>query len=274
MFSVEAITLRYEGVLGIARQVGNFQECLDMLQVSARSGDKHAFIDLAAISNLQLPVVPSVDRSKSAVLLEQVGEQSKQWKCFTDGILGLNAMEKYEKKKHETFDCFVSVVSYRNCELRGKAAYYAGFCHRLPNYGAPSDSNQAVRFMEIGAEGGVFYAFADLAATYKHGFGVDMNLEKYSELIQTLEERGGAMNAEVEEAAFWFQHDHYASPFHGCEIDCVYKGFCYLNGICVEQDVDRGLKLVRISAEKGHLLACKIISDISGSDEFCKLDRI
>ncbi len=112
--------------------------------------------------------------------------------------------------------------------------------------------------MEIGTEHGVFYSFVDLATSYKHGIGVDVNVRKYFELVQVLEERGGR-NTQVEEAAFRFQQDHYTSPFHGCDIDCVYKGFCYMNGICVEEDMDKGLELIRKSAKKGHSLAQKML---------------
>ncbi len=87
-----------------------------------------------------------------------------------------------------------------------------------------------------------------------------MNHAKYDELVQALEE-GSGRHAEVEEAAIKFQLDNYNSPFQGCDIDCVYKGFCYLHGICVEKDVEKGLKFIKISANEGHSLTRKIIED-------------
>ncbi len=254
----DAISWRFKSVWHIARQNGTLQESVTMLQKSAVFGDPHAVFDLASVNNLKL--VPGADRSKSVILLEKLGEENESWKLFSEGILHINALGKYKYKKYLAFNCFDSIVRGGRCELRGKASYYAGLCHRFLCYGAENDKDEAIRFMDIGAKAGVFYCLVDLAATYKHGFGVEANDAKYDELVQELEE-GSGKHAEVEEAAFKFQVNHYASPFHGCDIDCVYKGFCYLNGICVEKDVEKGLKLIRVSAERGHSLACKIIQD-------------
>ncbi len=62
-----------------------------------------------------------------------------------------------------------------------------------------------------------------------------MNHAKYDELVRA-SEVGSGMNTEAEEAEFKFQVDHFTTPFHGCNADCVYKGFCYLNGICAEKE--------------------------------------
>ncbi len=254
--SIHAVLLRMKGVWGLVRQRGNLHMYFDMLQVSANSGDMHALDSLVSVVNQEL--VPHVERSEFLKLYEQVDGQRRDWKPFIDGVVRLNGMGKYERKMQETLAYFNSVVADRNSELRGKASYFAGLCCRFSYYGTPTDPAEAIRFMEIGTEHGVFYSFVDLAASYKHGIGVDVNFEKYSELVQILKERGG-VNTEVEEAALRFQQDRYTNPFHGCDIDCVYKGFCYMNGICVEEDMDKGLKLIRKSAKKGHSLAQKML---------------
>ncbi len=255
---VKAICWRLKSVWGIARQTGTLHESLAMLQKSADCGDKLAVLDLASIHNLEL--VPGVDRLKSVTLLKKLCEQRENRKLFSEGVLYLNISGEYEHNKHLAFERFDSIVRGGSCELRGKASYYAGLCHRYSCYGAQNDPIDAIHFMDIGAKAGVFYCLVNLAATYKHGFGVDVNHAKYDELVRELEE-GSGIHAEVEEAAFKFQADHYTSPFHGCNVDCVYKGFCYLKGICVAKDVEKGSKLIRISAEKGHSLACKIVQD-------------
>ncbi len=254
--STNAMLLRMKGVWGLVRQRGNLRTYFYMLQVSADSGDNHAVDSLASVRIQGL--VPNLERSKFPNLYAQIDGQRKDWKLFIEGVHRLHGTGKYGRKMHVTFAYFNSVVADRNSELRGKASYLAGLCCRFSYYGAPTDPVEAIRFLKIGSEQGVFYSFVDLSASYKNGIGVEVNLGKYSELVQILIERGG-MNTQVEEAAFRFQQDRYTNPFQGCDIDCVYKGFCYLNGICVEHDMDKGLKFILKSAKKGHSLAQKIL---------------
>ena len=115
--------------------------------------------------------------------MEKLGEESENWRLFSEGVLQINSSGKYEHKEHLAFKGFVSIVLGGHCDLRGKTSYYEGLCHRFWCFGAENDMNEAIRFMDIGVQAGVFYYLVDLAASYKRDIMVDANQAKYDEFV-------------------------------------------------------------------------------------------
>ena len=245
-----------KAILGIARKDRNGQECLANVRKCANDRNQLAILTLGVVSNLEL--VPGTKQSHALKIYKKFEKTFPRLKAFIEGTIRLNRLGKYKDRSRETYKWFKAVLDEGYCEFGSKAVYSAALCIVLKGFGGPRDMKLANEMMKTAADWGEFCGFVHLAAAYKHGFGFDVNLEEYAKIVSILKERGHCNNRTVEEAAFRFAP--HICPFHGCDIDCCYEGFCYLHGICVERDRKKGLKLIGISAKKGHRLA-RIIYD-------------
>ena len=97
-------------------------------------------------------------------LYAQLDGQRRDWNGFIEGNVRLIGMREYGINMDETFAYFHSVAVDRNSEWMGKVSYFAKLYCRFSYYGAPNDPVEAICFMKIVAEHGVFHSFVDLTA--------------------------------------------------------------------------------------------------------------
>lgn len=172
-----------------------------------------------------------------------------------------------ERNDSKAFELFQQAAEKGNTDAMCKVAQ----CYKCGD-GIEWDIVKAFEWYEVAAKAGNAEAIYNLAYCYRRGIGVKGDRDKGIELFQKAAAQGNprAMielsNDRVVNGFEWISFDQYEKSSRTGDTYAMRKvAKCYIDGIGVKTDRDKGLKLLQQAAEKGDKVAEIELSSRNGN---------